>query len=906
MSLNNRLALCVLSVVLLMPSMLHAATASSWLTVLLYDYLDESALSTVKPSYTRNEWDVYSLDLSVNQEQQTVLTWQTQENVDRYLVRYRIANGQWQTQWVDDNVFILPDDVIGEIEFSVASCNSNNECASYSNELTTTINNTDKSLPVYFYVPKVISSAQSFSVLWSEVPNATGYQLEQLNVGDGNVYQPIYNGAGDQFDGNLEYRSPALPDGQYCYRLQVIFAQETTGYTTPVCTTVGERQLDTPEPLTVTEQSAGRYRVSWQDVAHATAYILERETRVVVEPSGSVKSTAPLSSKFSDSAQASKIQTNESSETTNTEIKWLPVVSGNINSSEHVHTIDTFDQNGVQRYRLKACNEQGQCGQATSVEYNVPVANIVDGIPTNVITNLAGTNNVKLDWQTVPGANYYVVTMQRKGSTWSRSFTGLNEPTLTWPIYQAGEYTFNVSACISTGFCGQLSTIAEFTYVKDAVAGKTPQFDNVDCLREELGNALSLCQAPPNGKVIFSWKAPQTEGVAEYEVMGELKNVIAKRVFTADSDGYYHLERDALTEGREYCYVVRAWYQDGSVGDFTNAKCIVIGELAFPKPNNLQLVQLSAQEFEVRWDAVAGATRYLLEFQTSKSDWQAVHYSSANKKRQRYSAFHQTAFNLLGHMGYRVSACNDENICGNYARVYNGSISQSAFLSQPAAEHTMPACMYVPPQVNANQAIQVSWCMPEHESVQGFELQGELKNIIVVDSVANFAVDKQGLLTITRPILPQGREYCYNVRTVFINGARSAYHNKQCVVVGEVVFPATTEFTHRRVTGVVNRVDLLWSPITGAHHYLLEQQTELGIWQPLNCAIDSTTDNGNIYQRCQVDVKASDIFTGTDKASYRVSACNASNVCGNYQREYVPYIEPISIKTELLSKPILH
>ncbi|GLX78740.1 hypothetical protein tinsulaeT_20800 [Thalassotalea insulae] len=844
----------------------------SWLPVVVYDFLDDSPTVPVMPADTRSQWDAYSVEL-ITESGANQLVWQAQTNIDHYQIEYRIGDGEWITQTTTTNNLQLDVALTGTVEFRIIGCQSETLCSSYSNELNTYISAEPGNLPSYIFVPKYVKYNEPFAIEWSQLSNASAYELQQQ--ANGQTFTTIYTGTPELTNNRHEVRLAPLTKGDYCYRLRAKVATDYGDYSTPVCTYVGERTLASVSSFEATETEPGKYHLAWQHTPYATTYQLERETLTVSENVQNVQQSSKLNTSY-------KVQASNSE--SSTELKWQSVASGSLTELEQIHTIDTFDRDGLQKYRIKACDNIGSCGAATELSYTVPVTHIVDGVPKNVKPSGVNNNIVKLDWNPVPGANSYVVEMSRKGSTWVRLITGLLSPTMTRTITLAGEYKFKVNACINTGFCGEYSPVAEFEATIDSVPNKTPQFFALSCKLEDETDPDSPCVNPPEGWVDVAWRAPVLTGVSQYEVMGELKNVIAKQVFNADADGYYHLKRAAGTEGREYCYVVRAWYSDGSKGDYTETKCIVIGDLAFEKPNNFLINQVASQEFKIKWDAVAGATKYLLEQQISVSEWQAIQYSEATSKQLQYGSAQQAVYNVLGHMGYRVSACRDDNVCGKFARVYLAPVSSSAFLTSPPLEHKVPACLRVPEVVAAGESIPVSWCPPQQSGVHSYDIVGELKSIIVDEEQSFFAKDKQGLLTINRPSLPEGREYCYKVRAKYSDGSVSDYTEKQCTTVGSIVFDAPAEMLYRASTTQFNNFDIAWSPITNADHYLLERQSEVGLWQTVNCQASNISINTNDYVGCNLNLTSDDLLQELGQVFYRVSACNAENVCGNYQR----------------------
>ncbi|GLX78737.1 hypothetical protein tinsulaeT_20770 [Thalassotalea insulae] len=418
---------------------------------------------------------------------------------------------------------------------------------------------------------------------------------------------------------------------------------------------------------------------------------------------------------------------------------------------------------------------------------------------------------------------------------------------------------------------------------------------NVECIDESVPQVFHVPPVTqPNGTVDISWQAPIKAGVVEYEVQGELKGRLTKKAFVADTDGIFHFERAAPAEGREYCYKVRAWFGDGTYGSYSPTLCTLVsstGEAVLEAPAFLTYTHQSAQEVMMSWGSIPGAEKYLVELQTTASttsnegnQWQAVYYGGQSSQLLRFSAFHKQIHDALGRLTYRVSGCNALGVCGNYAREPLKTLTTDSFLATVPAEHKVPACIDLPAQVAAGQNIPVSFCPSQVSNVQSYELYGELAGVVVEDAPSDFAKTSQGLNLVVRPALPEGKEYCYKLDAKLTDGSTSGYTDKLCTLVGELVFEAPTEFLAIAANTGFNHFDLLWTPLTGAHHYQLEQETYYGVWQMVSCTPDSFTYNNQSYQRCGVEVTDEDIVPEIGKMVYRVSACNVGNVCGNYQR----------------------
>lgn len=837
-----------------------------WLPAVVYHLQDDSATVPVTPSNTRQKWDEYSLDIQLDVSGQLQMQWQPLANATHYLIEYRTADGEWQQQTAIGNSFNLPEGIEGAFEFRVIGCQSQSVCSDYSNSLSTVVTDSQNQvgLPSIFYVPAYIAQSEPFAVVWSEVESAQAYELQMENLENGE-FSALYSGLPTFSNGRFELRNHALSNGQYCFRLRVKTTDEFGSYSDPVCSIVGEQELPAPGSLVAEASGDGQYTFTWQSVPGAASYRLERESLLLL-PAPSAKSATKIDSLASKSSNV--IQSFSSVSST----AWETISSSSARSSVQTHTIDTYDRNGLQKYRVSACDSEGTCGENSGLSYTIAKSEIVDAVPQNVVPNIQSANDINVDWSPVPGASYYEVEMTREGSTFIRQFPNLEQTSVSIEV-GAGKYLFKVKACIDTGFCADFSPVAEYVFDVESITDKTPQFFYV------------TENTPANGIVEISWKAPAQSGVTKYEVVGELSNTLENRTFIADSNGYFKLQRNAKAAGRHYCYKVKAWYSNES-GDFTQTKCTLVGELAFNAPGSIGIDQTDTQNFTVSWSEVADASSYLLERQLSASEWQPVTYLNSTSHSILITQSMFEDYTQLGHLSYRVSACNQQGFCGDYRRVVYSTLTVDSIVSEVPDNQKIPACLIVPERVNSGESIRVSWCPAEADNVVLYELQGELKSTIVSSAPGSLTKDEQGLYSTMRPALPAGREYCYAVKTVFSDGSESDYTAKSCVIVDSVVFDAPSNMLSEKVVGSENLYTIGWTAVSGSDHYVLEKLSSVSEWEAVSCAAESIQINGADYRGCSLTLFREDMVAEVGQVGFRVSACDSNGVCGNYRRHY--------------------
>ncbi|MBE0368299.1 SpvB/TcaC N-terminal domain-containing protein [Pseudoalteromonas aurantia] len=862
--------------------MSSAYASKSWLPIATYNLLDERPEQPAKPANTRHEWDKYSTTFDINAQGQRVLTWYPQANVTQYKVMYKVAGNKWQEVIVTDNQFVLANEVTGDVEFRVVGCSSAQLCQDYANEVTVSLNGAGDSAPAYLSLPQVIDAGQPFQISWANVPNAAMYRIQRSTAINGN-YETVYTGNWSYGDAAQSFDHPSLADGKYCFKVNGVDAQGSMlASSNAICTVIGTRVLNAPSDVNQVAVDFGVHKISWRDVPGAVTYEIERESYQV-----------PVAKTFINMrSRLQSVLTRHSTQSEDTH--WKTVARIQQSTFEQVHTIDTFDLHGQQNYRIKACDNKNQCTSASSISYTVPAAHVVGAQPTNIQAVQASSSQINFNWNSVKDANYYALTMSRRGSAWESRYANIRDNNYTVTQHLEGEYNFRVEACIKArgnDFCAYPRTIdTSFTKVITGVDNRTPQFFDVPE------------KVTQSSQIRISWKKPKIDlPIKMYEVQGELKGAIAKYVFTADANDYSVLYRPAseLAPGREYCYKVRAWFTDHTHGPYTPTMCTVVGFKRYDAVTHFTMVQIGTKDFKISWQAPSiessdiPPVKYLLEQQTYDPGrytpdtvlWQPVYYGSETQLHQQFSDFHKYYYGRTSHMAYRVSACDAQGVCGNHNRVFYRNFNPSAYLDSPSNVHLTPACLNVPERVNTGEKIAISWCEAQALDVKEYELYGELQNLIGVYPASNLPKITQTLMNVERGPHAKGREYCYKVLTVFNDGSKSDFTHTKCAVVDKVVYEKPAEFDVAQQPNKQSEYTLTWSHIAGAANYQLERMVGVGVWQTAACQnMTQQVVAGKTYKSCSVTVSASDYIEGWNSVVYRVAACDTAGTCGNFAR----------------------
>ncbi|WP_125562379.1 hypothetical protein [Pseudoalteromonas rubra] len=879
-------------VLLLMAMLCHIQVNASLLSLSSYDLLDTRPEVPVRTPNARQEWDDYLLTLKHLEDGERVLTWHPQAGQTMYKVAYKTSDGTWTEKLITDTQFAIDASLSGAVEFKVTGCESELLCRDYGNELSTTLDIRNNS---FLYLPQYVPGNTAFRVSYTQVADATRYTLQRSK--SENEFKDIANWVHRVGFAQGHYDETVLAAGRYCYRLVTHSATQAARVSAPACTEVDMRAMRAPEHFVAQAQAQGIYKLSWPDVERADYYRLERESLTLVtsesESGSQVTEPAmiPVDSTTRFARSTRMVQATPTAPTEKrTYLKSWQLVGDDKNTDKtQVHTLDTFELAGAQNYRLSACDRHAQCSAPKTLSYTVPVAHMVKGLPESATAQALNQNTVKLSWADVPGADTYTVTMSRKGAYWQSRYTGITDTSFTQEIYLAGDYRFEIQACLDSGFCGQTSQVG--TELRFSLGSNSSMTPSVLVVPEEVN---------PGAAFEIKWAAPRSGEVAQYEVQGELQSTLIKGDFEQGLDGYYAFRRPALPHGRKYCYKVRAWFTTGEAGAYTPTQCVAVGETVFDEVDNFQINHVSRYDFNVSWKAKPGASAYLLELQTRTDDgkirWQPVYYGQQTRVMQQLGPYHLHHYNRLGHLAMRVSACNSERVCGNHMRAYLRNISTAAFLNPVYLPHKTPACISVPQQIESGEPLSVNWCETQHSGVAKYELLGELQNVILTVTADTARRDMHQLMTTTRNNLEAGREYCYKARAVYQDGSVSGFTDKVCTQIGPLEYPAPTDFSVKALTEK-NHFELSWKIVSGASSYLMEQQTRLGVWQTVPCQLRKVAFG---WLACTVQLGATPKVPELDKVVYRIAACGRNEKCGNFTRlAFNPNPAPVMYRDSL-------
>ena len=288
-------------------------------------------------------------------------------------------------------------------------------------------------------------------------------------------------------------------------------------------------------------------------------------------------------------------------------------------------------------------------------------------------------------------------------------------------------------------------------------------------------------------------------------------------------------------------------------------------------------------DYLLQWDAVAGASRYLVS---------KIPDRGASPTFERLYELHAdtTSFTVGlsgGTYNFVVYACSGFGFCGK------ASISHTESIPVPVDDDRQPKNFKVPMTTVDDQPFSLAWDEPTITTdLLEYEVFGELAGLI---GTVDVNADPLTLERNNAVKLAAGRQYCYKVRGKYatFNGpfAIPVAPDPHCIKAGgEPILPAPESLT---LVGDIINTDIPtddpyetsrywqiqlnnsymvnWSAVPGADYYQLDRELVPGTgqWSPVYV--------GTARQLSQR-------FVTGGFQMFRVSACKNNGYCGNYQR----------------------
>lgn len=254
------------------------------------------------------------------------------------------------------------------------------------------------------------SSSGSYTVSWTEAPQATRYELQEQP--SGGTWSNIYSGP----DRTREFTGRS--GGTYSYRVRACRGTACGGWSATALVVVQSLPSSGPAISAPGVSLDGTYALSWQAVAGAATYRLEESAN-----SGA----------------------------------WAELQNGTDLGRSFSGKPD-----GSYAYRARACNTAG-CGDYGTVS-TVQVLRLPSSAPTVSAPAVSATGTYTVSLMTVAGASSYRLEESAGGSGWTVVSSG-TATTKDFTQKPDGTYSYRASACNSSG-CGSSGSTATVRVVR--------------------------------------------------------------------------------------------------------------------------------------------------------------------------------------------------------------------------------------------------------------------------------------------------------------------------------------------------------------------------------------------------------------------------------------------------------
>lgn len=481
--------------------------------------------------------------------------------------------------------------------------------------------------PIPLSLPTLVapgySSSGSYTASWTAVSLATRYELqERIGAGAWVLIQDTA-AVSRAFSGKAA--------NSYDYRVRGCSAATCGNWSAVVTVMVELAPASAPSLSVPTSGLNGGYTVSWGSVAAASSYVLQQSfnggawTDVYTgaafskvfsgQGAGSysyaVKACNPAGcgpnsnvgtvSVINPPASAPALSVPASSYSGSYSVSWGGVASAT--RYELVEQVNgggwTLVQNaalvsmsfsgkyaGSWGYQVRACNAAG-CGSYS------PTGTVLVTLPPASAPGLtvpAGnyTGSFVVSWNGIGAATHYELEQQLNGGAWNLAQSS-PATSKTVVVGDAGLWGYRVRACNVAG-CSNYSNV-ENTQVAFPPASSP---------------ALTVPASSPSGLYSISWSGVAT--ATSYELQEQIGGGAWTTVLSAASTGYSPPTKPNGTYG----YRVRACNAAGCSA-YSAVQAIVVQLLTPGVPTGLTVTQQSATACRIKWNAVAGASNYMVD-----------------------------------------------------------------------------------------------------------------------------------------------------------------------------------------------------------------------------------------------------------------------------------------------------
>jgi hypothetical protein len=664
---------------------------------------------------------------------------------------------------------------------------------------------------------------------WQDVAGESGFIVQRSTNGTSGWTQ-----IGSTTAGVLIYQDFGLKAATtYYYRIQGLNASGVGGFS---ATASAATFVDAPAGLSAVVASATQINLSWQNVAGATGFIIQRSangtsgwTQVGTTAAGvltfqdngltagttyyyrvqgtnsagggvfSATAGATTSAGVTPPAAPAGLAA-AAANTTQINLSWQDVAgetgfviqrsadgsTGWTQVGTTTASVLTFQDTGLTAstkyyYRVQGLNSAGGGAFSAAVSAATPAAVTPPAAPAGLTAAAASTTQINLSWQDVTGESGFVVQRSADGSTgWTQVGTtaagvlAFQDSGLT-----AGtKYYYRVQGTNSAGG-GAFSTTASAT--------------------------TSTLAAPPAAPAGLSGAAASTAQInlSWQDVAGETGFVIQRSAtgtggwtqVGTTAAGVLNFQDSGLTAGTTYFYRVQATGA-ADAGAFSAAVSVATFEAA---PAGLTATPASATQINLSWQDVAGETGFVVQRSaTGTGGWTQVGTTTAG-----VLTFQDTGLTAGTTYFYRVQGINS---AGGGTFSATASATTSVAVMPPAAPAGLSAAAASTTQIN------LSWQDVTGES--GFVVQRSADGSTGWTQVGTTAA---GVLTFQDSGLTAGTKYYYRVQGT--NSAGGGAFSTTASTTTVVAAPAGLT----AVAASATQINLSWQDVTGETGFVVQR-----------------------------------------------------------------------------------
>ena len=433
-------------------------------------------------------------------------------------------------------------------------------------------------------------------------------------------------------------------------------------------------------------------------------------------------------------------------------------------------------EEGVCYYYMVRPAYAGEFGDySDTIAFTLPKSSV--DAPTNLSVTQSGTNKVRLTWNAVEGADSYILYRSEDGVQWNRIKSVAETTTENYNLSPNQTYFYKIKAASGENYSSDSNVVS----IQLISAQKAPEN-----LRVERATVNSVC---------LTWDA--VDGVGSYVLYRSEDQSNWTKIKTVSGTSTYNYNLSDKT----YYYKVCANAENAPFSDIVSIRIS-----SWAAPGNLQAEQVSASSVALRWDAVEGASSYLLYRSEDQTSWTKI------KSITGTSTYN---YNLSGKTYYYKVCVNAQ-----YA-------SFSDVVSIRVARWSAPENLQAE-QVSAS-SVHLTW-----DAVEGAESYILYRS----ENQKTWSRIKAVSGTSTYNYNLSGKTYYYKV---CVNAQYAAFS-----AIAEISVCALTAPSDVTATVTDNKVFLQWQEVEGADGYSLYRSVDGGKFSKVKSVVGNSTYNYNL------------------------------------------------------------